>query len=119
MPKLQTLKCFPKLTDIDEIFNRISCHNGVVGAMILTSDGIVIKSNLDEMQATLWSTMVIDVMSKARIVVKSIEEGNNLTMLRIRSTEYEVMIATEKDHVFVAIHKQVGENSDIVDTVEA
>lgn len=78
--------------------------------MVFTMDGVAIKSNLDETQTTLWAALVGEVVKNAREVGKSIEEGNNFTMLRIRSTKHEVMIAPEKDYMLVSIHQQVNEN---------
>lgn len=78
--------------------------------MVFSNKGIPIKSTLDETQTTLWAALVGEVVSKARIVGKSVEEGSNLTMLRIRSTRHEVMIAPEKDYILVALHKQLKEN---------
>lgn len=92
------------------MIDRITHHQGVVGVMVFSNKGIAIKSTFDELQTTLWAALVGKVVAKARTVGKSVEEGSNLTMLRIRSTQYEVMISPEKDWILVAIHKQVNEN---------
>lgn len=92
------------------MIDRISNHQGVVGVMVFSNKGIAIKSTLDTAQTTLWAALVGDVAGKARIVGKTIEDGSNLVMVRIRSTNYEVMVAPEKDYILVSIHKQLNEN---------
>jgi dynein light chain roadblock-type len=95
--------------DVDGIINRISSHRGVVGVMLFNLNGVAIKSNLDESQTNLWAFLVRDVVNRARVLGKSIAEGNNLAMLRIRTTKYEVMIAPEKEFIMVSLHKQINE----------
>lgn len=91
------------------MIDRIGKHRGVIGVMIFNNDGIAIKSSLDESQTNIWAALVADLTSKAKSVGKSISEGksNNMTMVRIRSTKYDVMITPEDDHILVSIHQQV------------
>lgn len=92
------------------MIERISHHKGCVGLMVFSLDGIAVKSTLSDAQTTIWGALIGEVVSKARSVGKVIEDGNNFTLLRIRSTKHEVMIASEKDYILVAIHQQVVEN---------
>lgn len=92
------------------MINRIARHKGVIGVMVFNNDGIAIKSNLEEGQTNLWASLVAEVISKGKNVGKSISEGHRMTMVRIRSSKYEVKIATGDDHFLVSIHEQVNEN---------
>lgn len=94
------------------MINRIGEHRGVIGVMVFKNNGVAIKSNLDESQTNLWAVLVAEVARKAKSVGKSMSNGNSMTMVRIRSTKYEVMITPEDDYILVSIHQQVDENLD-------
>lgn len=100
----------PQSLEIDEMINRIARHKGVIGVMVFNNDGIAIKSNFDESQTNLWATLVADVTANGQLVGKSISERHHMTMVRIRSSKYEVKITSEDDHILVSIHQQVNEN---------
>lgn len=100
--------------EIDEMISRIEKQRGVMGLMVFDKSGVAIKSNLDEGQTNIWACMVAELKRQAKSVGKSISlsdtSRNKMTLLRIRSTKYEVMIAPENDHILVSIHQQVNEN---------
>lgn len=77
--------------------------------MVFTLNAIPIKSTLDETDTNVWAALVGKVVTKARAVGNSIQDDNDLTIIRIRTTKTEVMIAPGKDYVMVAIHKQIRE----------
>lgn len=97
-------------SEIDEMIDRITRHQGVTGVMVFSKNGIVIKSTLEETLTKLWAALVGEVVRKARSVGKTIEEGSNLTMVRIHTAQHEIMISPEKDFVMVAFYKQTNEN---------
>lgn len=78
----------------------------------LTNTGIPIKSTMDEDQTNLWAYLVAECISKVRSVGKIIEKGSHVTMLRIRTRKYEVMIALEKEYSLLVIHRQSDSDSD-------
>lgn len=100
--------------EIDEMISRIEKQRGVMGLMVFDKSGVAIKSNLDEGQTNIWACRVAELKRQAKSVGKSISlsdtSRNKMTLLRIRSTKYEVMIAPENDHILVSIHQQVNEN---------
>lgn len=92
--------------EIDDMIERISHHKGCTGVMVFSMDGIAIKSTLDDSQTTVWGALIGEVVNKARGVAKAIKDGSHVTLLRIRSTNREYMIAQEKDYIVVAVHQQ-------------
>lgn len=108
----------PQTVEITEMFDRVSRHQGVIGVMVFNSVGVAIKSTLDHEQTRVWSAMVSEMFSKTLDYSKTFGEGVSMKQLRIHSTNYDVIIALEKDHVLVAIHKQVNERESEIDVNE-
>lgn len=106
----QVLSSTQQSLEIDEIIQRISQHRGVIGLMVFSTDGVVIKSNLEEAATTIWAALVVEAVKKSNEVGKAVGGGGSMKLLRIRSTKYEVMIAPDKDFILVAIHEQFDEN---------
>ena len=96
--------------EVEETFEVVSNRQGVVGAIVLSRSGVAVKSTFNEAQTALWSSLVGEAITQARTVGQIIETTSNLTMLRIRSSRHEVMIAPEKDFILMVIHKQLQEN---------
>jgi dynein light chain roadblock-type len=102
-----SLKFYFQSNEIDETINRISCHEGVFGFMLFNYDGVAIKTNLDDRETTMYASLILQVVSAARFVIRKIGE-NRLDLLRIRSKRYEIIISPEKDYVMVVLHRQVN-----------
>ena len=46
--------------------------------------------------------------SKARSVVRTLDNTNDLTFLRIRSKKHEIMISPDKEHMLIVIQRSDG-----------
>jgi dynein light chain roadblock-type len=82
---------------VEETFKRIQSHKGVIGVLVLNSDGIAIRTTFDNELTVQYAALVSQFTVKARGVVKSLEADNELKFLRIRSRKHEIMIAPEFD----------------------
>jgi dynein light chain roadblock-type len=92
------------------MFERITRLPGVLGAMIFSKEGIAIKSTFDEHKTNLFACVVHSTVNGAEEFGKALQSGSELRMLSIRSKRFEVQIAPAKDHVMIAIHRQLNEN---------
>uniref|UniRef100_A0A8C3G969 Dynein light chain roadblock n=1 Tax=Cyclopterus lumpus TaxID=8103 RepID=A0A8C3G969_CYCLU len=81
----------------------IQSQNGVQGIIIVNSEGIPIKTTLDNASTVQYAGLIHQLVMKARSTVRDIDPQNDLTFLRIRSKKNEIMIAPDKDYFLIVI----------------
>ncbi|GBN75759.1 dynein light chain roadblock-type 2-like [Argiope bruennichi] len=90
-------------TEIDETFKRIQSHKGVMGIIVLNTDGIPIKSTMDNNSTIEYAGLITHLLDKARQTVKELDNTNELTFLRVRSKKNEILIAPDKEYMMIVV----------------
>merc|ERR1712184_89474 len=85
------------MSDVEETLKRISSHKGVIGIIIVNSEGIPIRSTMDNTLTTQYAANLSQLAMKARSVVRDLDPQNDLTFLRVRTKKHEIMVAPEKE----------------------
>ncbi|XP_076003185.1 dynein light chain roadblock-type 1 [Genypterus blacodes] len=91
------------MAEVDETLKRIQSQKGVQGIIVLNSEGIPIKTTLDNSTTVQYAGLIHQLVMKARSTVRDIDPQNDLTFLRIRSKKNEIMIAPDKDYFLMVI----------------
>uniref|UniRef100_A0A3B3TCT0 Dynein light chain roadblock n=1 Tax=Paramormyrops kingsleyae TaxID=1676925 RepID=A0A3B3TCT0_9TELE len=86
-----------------ETLKRIQTQKGVQGIIIVTAEGIPIRSTLDNASTVQYAGLIQQLVMKARVTVREMDPQNDLTFLRIRSKKNEIMIAPDKDYFLIVI----------------
>ncbi|KAJ0023952.1 hypothetical protein NQD34_003851, partial [Periophthalmus magnuspinnatus] len=89
--------------EVEETLKRIQSQKGVQGIVIVNSEGIPIKSTLDNSSTVQYAGLIHQLVLKARSTVRDIDPQNDLTFLRVRSKKNEIMIAPDKDYFLIVI----------------
>uniref|UniRef100_A0A0K8TPR0 Dynein light chain roadblock n=1 Tax=Tabanus bromius TaxID=304241 RepID=A0A0K8TPR0_TABBR len=89
--------------EVEETLKRIQSHKGVVGTIVVNSEGIPVKSTLDNTTTVQYAGLVSQLSDKARSVVRDLDPSNDLTFLRVRSKKHEIMVAPDKDFILIVI----------------
>ncbi|GFG38250.1 hypothetical protein Cfor_01891 [Coptotermes formosanus] len=84
-------------SEVEETMKRIQSHKGVVGTIVVNSEGIPIKTTMDNTTTVQYAGLISQLSDKARSVVRDLDPTNDLTFLRIRSRKHEIMVAPGKD----------------------
>uniref|UniRef100_A0A7S0VEN7 Dynein light chain roadblock n=1 Tax=Polytomella parva TaxID=51329 RepID=A0A7S0VEN7_9CHLO len=99
---------------VEEVMKRIQSHKGVIGIIVVNSDGIAVKTTLDNDLTVQYAALTSHFTVKARSVVKTLNGGDDLSFIRIRSRKHEIMIAPEfeKTHEYylVVVQEPTTEN---------
>eukprot|EP00736_Rhodelphis_marinus_P007858 Rmarinus@m.21626 len=98
-------------SEVEETLKRIQTHKGVLGVVIVNSDGIVIRSTLDSAgsssngnsQSNQYAALITQLAAKARSAVRDLDPQNDLTFLRIRSKKHEIMVAPDNEYMLIVI----------------
>uniref|UniRef100_A0A3P9QDD0 Dynein, light chain, roadblock-type 1 n=1 Tax=Poecilia reticulata TaxID=8081 RepID=A0A3P9QDD0_POERE len=89
--------------EVEETLKRIQSQKGVQGIIIVNSEGIPVKSTLDNQSTVQYSALIHQLVMKARSTLRDIDPQNDLTFLRVRSKKNEIMIAPDKDYFLIVI----------------
>ena len=82
-------------SEVEETLKRLVAHKGVIGTIIVNSDGIPIKSTLDSHTTTQYSGLINQLVEQARTMFKEIDSTNDLTFMRLRTKKHELMVAPD------------------------
>ncbi|XP_037085240.1 dynein light chain roadblock-type 2-like [Pollicipes pollicipes] len=89
--------------EVEETLKRIQSHKGVIGTIIVNSEGIPIRSTMENSLTVQYSGLISQLNDKARSTVRDLDPTNDLTFLRIRSKKHEIMVAPDKEYLLIVI----------------
>nr|XP_056700844.1 dynein light chain roadblock-type 1 [Euleptes europaea] len=89
--------------EVEETLKRIQSQKGVQGIIVVNSEGIPIKSTMDNSTTVQYAGLMHNLIMKARGTVRDIDPQNDLTFLRIRSKKNEIMVAPDKDYFLIVV----------------
>ncbi|XP_021573064.1 dynein light chain roadblock-type 1 isoform X1 [Carlito syrichta] len=84
------------MAEVEETLKRLQSQKGVQGIIVVNTEGIPIKSTMDNPTTTQYANLMHSFILKARSTVREIDPQNDLTFLRIRSKKNEIMVAPGK-----------------------
>ncbi|KAI8910910.1 hypothetical protein EDD86DRAFT_182449, partial [Gorgonomyces haynaldii] len=73
------------------------------GIVIATHEGSVIRSSLDNIQTPQIATLVTQLATRGKGVVRDLDPEDELAFLRIRSKKHEIMVAETKQYLLIVI----------------
>ena len=74
-------------TEVEETLKRVQSHKGVEGVIIMTAEGISIKSTLADEETESYCALVSQLAMKAGGMIRILDESDELAFLRVRSTK--------------------------------
>ncbi|XP_020379148.1 dynein light chain roadblock-type 2 [Chiloscyllium punctatum] len=91
------------MSEVEETLKRIQSHKGVIGTIVVNSEGIPIRTTLDNSTTVQYAGLFHQLAMKARSTVRDIDPQNDLTFLRVRSKKHEIMVAPDKEYLLIVI----------------
>ncbi|KXS21239.1 roadblock-type dynein light chain [Gonapodya prolifera JEL478] len=91
------------MSEVEETIKRLSSHKGVEGIVIVNSEGIPIRSTIDNNLTIQYSALITQLAAKAKSVVRDLDPQNDLTFLRLRTKKHEIMVAPDKEYILIVI----------------
>ncbi|CAH8529597.1 unnamed protein product [Schistosoma turkestanicum] len=93
------------MSEVEETFKRLLSHKGVTGAMIVSTDGIAVRTSMDNNRTNHYSGLVQQLVNRSRSAVRDLDPSNDLTFLRIRSARDEIMVAPDRDYSLIVVQE--------------
>jgi len=88
---------------IETTLKRLESNKAIVGVLVLTHEGKIIKSTLPDNIKTTYSSLLTQLISTAHKTVQQLDQQDDLTFLRLRTKKHEFMIASEKEYLLIVI----------------
>nr|XP_035148325.1 dynein light chain roadblock-type 1-like [Callithrix jacchus] len=85
------------MAEVEETLKRLQSQKGVQGIIVVNTEGIPIKSTMDNPTTTQYASLTHS------FILREIDPQNDLTVLRIRSKKNEIMVAPDKDYFLIVI----------------
>ncbi|CBZ12800.1 dynein-associated roadblock protein-like protein [Leishmania major strain Friedlin] len=96
------------MSEIAEMFQRISQRPNVTGIIVVDSEGTPIRSTIEDTTVqNQYAHLITSLAAKARHCVRDLDPTNDLCFLRIRSKKNEIMVAPDKDFILIVIQNIV------------
>ncbi|KAL0230229.1 hypothetical protein PCE1_003791 [Barthelona sp. PCE] len=98
------------MSTVEETLARIQNHPGVLGYIIINSDGAAVRRfGMDLEEVARYSQLIMNLAAQGRSAVRDLDPRNDLNFIRIRSNKHEIMIAPEIDYTLVVIQDPTAE----------
>ncbi|MEJ1278957.1 microtubule-associated protein 1 light chain 3 alpha [Cricetulus griseus] len=101
--------------EVEETLKRLQSQKGVQGIIVVNTEGIPIKSTMDNPTTTQYANLMHNFILKARSTVREIDPQNDLTFLRIRSKKNEIMVAPDIPLLGIRLDSVEGRVKDVWD----
>jgi len=88
---------------VQDTLNRINTHKGVKGAMIVNTKGIAIETTMSNADTIEYGSLISQFTTNVSLAIKSIHAEEEVTFIRIRSKQHEIMIAPDKEFSLIVI----------------
>merc|ERR1712173_474976 len=91
--------------EVEESFKRLMTHKGVKGLIVLNSDGVAIKTTMDNRQTVQYAGLIHDLYLKSKGTIHEINPSDSLESIRLRSFKHEILVAPSNDYILVCVHE--------------
>ena len=91
--------------EVEELFKRLLGNKGVKGLIVINSDGIPIKTTLDNALTVQTAALIHGLFLKAKSTVKEINPADNLELIRLRSFKHEILVAPSPEYLLVCMQE--------------
>ncbi|KAH8244687.1 hypothetical protein KR032_004734 [Drosophila birchii] len=91
--------------EIEEMLKRYQSYPNVVGTIILDPFAIPIKTTMDYTLTVHYAALISTLTFKAAKMVSSLDSGNELMNLRLRTLNHEVIVVPSENYIIIVVQK--------------
>ena len=73
------------------------------GVLIVNHSGSAIRSSLPPAETEQYAALLSQLVAKALSVARTLDPTDDLTFLRVRSKNHEIMVAPDKEYLLIVI----------------
>lgn len=88
--------------ETEDIIKRVQAHKGVIGTIIINSEGIP-TSTFDNSTTIHYASLFENLVGSARNIIRDLDPTDELTFLRVCSKKHEIMVNPDKDFTLIVM----------------
>jgi dynein light chain roadblock-type len=96
------------MSDCERILNELSRKPGVLGTIVMTSDGVPIRTDFPEDETNLYSSLVSHFVQRVKKALSEIEDVGETEVIRVRSKKHEMVISPFGNFIYLAVQDPVN-----------
>ena len=90
--------------EVEESLQRLVGLKGAVGGVVMTVEGEVIRSTLDQQTTSQVSDLMLSLITMAKVKLKSCQEqGSDVEMLRLRTNKHQFVVVPDSQFLLVMV----------------
>jgi len=89
--------------EVDDMIKRVQASKGVQGLIIIDSEGIPIRTSMDNETTLHYAALISQLTIHAKRVVRELDPSQELEQLRLRSHKHEIIVAPESKYIMIVI----------------
>jgi dynein light chain roadblock-type len=86
------IRSLPMTADIDTLLKGLGNLTGVIGTMVMNSNGLPIRTSFKDAEAIHYAAFISEFLRKVRVVLEPVM-GAPIDVIRVRSHKNEIIIA--------------------------
>ncbi|KAM8892352.1 dynein light chain roadblock-type 2-like [Spinachia spinachia] len=94
--------------EVEETLKRIEANKDVIGTIVVNTEGIPIRTTLDNSTTVVYAELLRHLTMKARNTVRDIDPQNDICFLRMRTKKHDILVAPENNFLLIVIQKHVN-----------
>ncbi|XP_022234905.1 dynein light chain roadblock-type 2 [Drosophila obscura] len=91
--------------EIEDILKRYSNYPNVAGIIIVDAFAIPIKTTMEYTLTVHYTALANNLLLKGSKMIQNMDASNELTSLRLRTLNHEVMILPEENFFIIVVQK--------------
>ncbi|SPP89548.1 dynein light chain roadblock-type 2 [Drosophila guanche] len=91
--------------EIEEILKRYGNYPNVAGIIIVDAFAIPIKTTMEYTLTVHYAALAHNLLMKGSKMTQNLDASNELTALRLRTLNHEVMIVPEENFFIIVVQK--------------
>lgn len=89
--------------DAEKILTELSRKEGVLGTVVMTIDGVPIRSDFPENETNLYSALIAHFVQRSRKAFEDTPETGEIEVIRVRSKKNELIISPYGNYIYLAV----------------
>ncbi|KAK2963150.1 putative Dynein light chain roadblock-type 2 [Blattamonas nauphoetae] len=88
------------MSEVEDLIKKIANQRGVTGCMVFNNQGIIIRTTLEQSLTIHYAALITQLCNHTKNTVKKLDDGDDLTFIRLRTTKNEILVAPGFSRIF-------------------
>ncbi|KAJ1974584.1 hypothetical protein H4R35_003540 [Dimargaris xerosporica] len=91
------------MSEVEETIQRLVAKKGVKGVIVVTNEGAIIKSTIEEELSAKYAKLMARLVDTTRDTVHQLDSQNDLAFLRVRTKKHEIMLSPDPNYLLIVV----------------